>query len=258
MCAELMIEVRGSGPDLVMLHGWAMNSRVWGDFADRLADHFRLHLVDLHSHGTTCGQSGEYSASAMAKEIARHTPAAIWLGWSLGGLIAIKAALEQAGMVQGLVLIAANPSFVVRSEWPFAQEKHVFDDFAQALKLDVDATLDRFNGIQVAGSNNARQNLRDLKSLAEASPDVQALQSGLNILRKENLTPRLKDIKVPSLLISGLADRLVPAQAMRKTAELIPNAHLHELEATGHAPFLDHAEQMAQLIREFRFQEQAA
>ena len=49
----LYVESNGSGPDLVLLHGWGMNAAVWGGFATELAPHFRLHCVDLPGHGAS-------------------------------------------------------------------------------------------------------------------------------------------------------------------------------------------------------------
>ena len=49
----LHVEVSGSGPDLVLLHGWGMNAAVWGEVATALAQHFRLHCVDLPGHGAS-------------------------------------------------------------------------------------------------------------------------------------------------------------------------------------------------------------
>jgi pimeloyl-[acyl-carrier protein] methyl ester esterase len=48
---SLHIESEGAGPDLVLLHGWAMHGGIWRDVREQLARHFRLHLVDLPGHG---------------------------------------------------------------------------------------------------------------------------------------------------------------------------------------------------------------
>ena len=48
---RLHVESRGAGPDLVLLHGWAMHGGIWGDAGEQLGRRFRLHLVDLLGHG---------------------------------------------------------------------------------------------------------------------------------------------------------------------------------------------------------------
>ena len=54
---SLHVKIFGAGPDLVLLHGWAMHGGIWSGVRDRLAQHFRLHLVDLPGHGSSpaCG-----------------------------------------------------------------------------------------------------------------------------------------------------------------------------------------------------------
>ncbi|MGH8172439.1 MAG: alpha/beta fold hydrolase, partial [Rhodanobacteraceae bacterium] len=94
------IETRGSGPDLVMLHGWAMHGGIFAPFADALAAHFTLHVVDLPGHGFSHDDTGTLDPVECARRIAEAAPRAIWLGWSLGGLIALRAALDRPDRVR--------------------------------------------------------------------------------------------------------------------------------------------------------------
>src|SRR5688500_8182121 len=103
---SLYVESIGAGPDLVMLHGWAMHSGAWGGAVDRLTRHFRLHLVDLPGHGFSRGfNSGCMSASsaseespsealeylvAMVEEILPDEAIVCW--WWLGGQLEIELA----------------------------------------------------------------------------------------------------------------------------------------------------------------------
>ena len=87
---SLRIETHGSGPvQLVLIHGWAMHGGVLQPLVDALAGHCTMHVVDLPGHGYSrdCGLPLEPHACAAA--IAAVTPPAIWLGWSLGGLVAL-------------------------------------------------------------------------------------------------------------------------------------------------------------------------
>ncbi len=59
------------------------------------------------------------SISPIARvRIAAATPRALWLGWSLGGLVALRAALDYPANVRGLVMIASSPRFVSAPDWP--------------------------------------------------------------------------------------------------------------------------------------------
>lgn len=110
---SLHVESIGVGPDLVMLHGWAMHSGVWRDVRDDLAQHFRLHLVDLPGHGFSSGFGPGFIPARVSglqggalkhivDMIAGVLPAnCIVCGWSLGGQIAIELALRETFACQG-------------------------------------------------------------------------------------------------------------------------------------------------------------
>ena len=103
------IDTQGSGTDLVLVHGWAMHSGVFAPLVRELGPHFRLHLVDLPGHGFSRDDGASLDPGDCTRRIAKAVPRAIWLGWSLGGLVAMRAALDLPQQVRGLVLIAASP-----------------------------------------------------------------------------------------------------------------------------------------------------
>ena len=77
---------------LVLLHGWGLNAKVWDCITPQLASHFTLHLVDLPGYGRS-GGFGAMSLEEMAQRVLENAPErAIWLGWSLGGLVASQVA----------------------------------------------------------------------------------------------------------------------------------------------------------------------
>ncbi|HEY0179955.1 MAG TPA: alpha/beta fold hydrolase, partial [Dokdonella sp.] len=82
------VDVHGDGPDLVLIHGWAMHGGVFAPLVERLAPRFRVHAVDLPGHGRGRGEARLDLADA-ARRIAGATPRALWVGWSLGGLVAL-------------------------------------------------------------------------------------------------------------------------------------------------------------------------
>src|SRR5688500_1973147 len=99
----MFIETRGSGPALVMLHGWAMHGGVFAPLCAALEDRFSLHLVDLPGHGHSRDDTTPLSLEAVCDALLERLPPALWMGWSLGGLFALKAALQRPDAVQGLI-----------------------------------------------------------------------------------------------------------------------------------------------------------
>lgn len=241
-------EVRGSGPDLVMVHGWGMHTGIWSDWAETLAAHFRVHLVDLPGHGASDYSSGSQLDDWTAAVTGQVPGEAWWLGWSLGALVALNAARLYPRQVRGLVLVAGTPRFVTAPDWPCAVESGVFDQFAGQLREDVQRTLVRFLSLQVRGSDAGNAALRRLRSLLNSGPcaQPQALSDGLRLLQHSDLRGSLDALHIPLYWLFGARDTLVPAAV----AERVPGV-CRTVPGAGHAPFLSHPQACTARIREW-------
>jgi len=245
------IETRGNGPDLVMLHGWAMHGGIFAPFAAALEPHFRLHLVDLPGHGFSRDDAGSLELLDCARRILDATPRAIWLGWSLGGLVAMRAALDRPDSVRGVVLIASSPRFVVGADWPQGVAPNVFAEFAAGLAHDYRPTIERFLALEALGSEQTRVELRELKAhvFERGEPARAALVQGLRILDSTDLRAELPRLAVPSLWIAGRRDRLINPAAMQWAAAQSRGKYIEC--NSGHAPFLAHARVLSDSIAAF-------
>ncbi|KRG68261.1 pimeloyl-ACP methyl ester esterase BioH [Pseudoxanthomonas dokdonensis] len=246
------IDVIGSGPPLVLIHGWALHGGVFAPLVERLSSVHELHVVDLPGHGHSRDSGIRLDLDACARAILARTPPAPWLGWSLGGLFALHAAAVSE-QVKGLLLIAATPRFVRGADWPSAVDPGVFVQFGSELQQDYRGTLERFLALDTIGSEHARSELRTLKETlyARGEPAPSVLQDGLRLLERSDLRQHLPALSVPSLWLSGHRDRLVPPAAMREAAALATASTYLDIAGGGHAPFLGHADQVAQAVSAF-------
>ncbi len=115
-----------------------------------------------------------------------HVPAdAAWLGWSLGGLVALELARQQPGRARALVLVATTPRFLAGPDWEHGLQPEILDTFTQGLAGDYRATVQNFLALQTRGDERAREALRLLRSqlASHGEPDPRALRTGLEILR---------------------------------------------------------------------------
>lgn len=253
MSDALHIEVRGKGPPLVLLHGWAMHGGIFAGLADRLAGAHTLHLVDLPGHGYSAARQSALDSGTLLDLLFARLPKAPWLGWSLGGLIALQAALQAPPRVTALIALCASPRFVRGSDWPHAVEREVFVQFEAGLRADYAGTIDRFLALEAHGSDHMRDELRTLRAgvFARGQPAPHALGDGLHLLESQDLRAGLAGLAVPSLWIAGRRDRLVPWQGMQAAAALCPDGRFLRIEGGGHAPFLSHADEVATAISDF-------
>jgi pimeloyl-[acyl-carrier protein] methyl ester esterase len=247
---SLHIAVTGSGPPLVLLHGWAMHGGIFRPLVERLRAQRTLHVVDLPGHGHSAPREGDFEAEVLLNTLFARLPAAPWLGWSLGGLIALQAALARPDRVTALIPLCASPCFVRTAGWTHGVEAGVFTGFGSDLARDYRATIDRFLALEAHGSDHMREELRELRAhvFERGEPAAHVLQDGLLWLERGDLRARLPELAVPSLWIAGRRDRLVPWQAMQWAAEHVRDGRFLRIEGGGHAPFLSHADEVAAAI----------
>ena len=246
----LHIETHGHGPiPLVMLHGWAMHGGVLQALVDALTKRCTMYVVDLPGHGYSRNCGLPLEPHACARAIAAVTPPAIWLGWSLGGLIALTAALDNPRQVRGLAMLCATPKFVRDASWPHAADATLVHQLAADLATDYHATLERFLALEAMGSADPRADLRHLRTLvfARGEPDLRVLQEGIALLENADRRTALADLRVPSAWIAGRRDRLVPPPAMAWSASQC-GGHFSEIDRAGHAPFFGHADAVLQAL----------
>ena len=236
---SLSVQVRGQGAPLVLLHGWAMHGGIFAPLVDRLGAEFELHLVDLPGHGRSAGSGVPLKLDAAARAVADVVPErALWGGWSLGGLVALHAAVTMPARVRGLAMIAASPRFVRADDWAEGMSADVFRSFGEHLRTDYRGTLDRFMALEA-------------QLLAHGEPSADVLCDGLELLETADLRAALPALAMPSLWIAGRRDRLVNPAAMRHAADTAPGGRFHQVQSGGHAPFLTHAGDVADAIAAF-------
>ena len=247
MSGSLHVDTAGHGPPLVLLHGWAMHSDMWGPLLPRLAQRFRVHAVDLPGHGRSAPLHGftldgvvETLASVFAAE---QRPLAV-LGWSLGGLVAMRWARLQPARVGRLVLVATSPRFVPGDDWPHAMSDETLARFGDELHVAWKHTIRRFLALQLQGSERGRATMAALKDriFARGEPSPKALFGALALIRGADLRGEVGTITQPALVVSGARDTLALPGAGRWLADHLPNARFALVPGAAHVPFLSHGD----------------
>jgi pimeloyl-[acyl-carrier protein] methyl ester esterase len=240
-------------PALVLVHGWGMNARAFDTLAEHLAGDFDLLVPNLPGHGGRAPLADD-SLAAWADDLARQLPeGAVLLGWSLGGQVATRVALEYPQKVSRLVLLATTPRFVAATDWPHAMAREDLEAFGAALLADPRATLLRFLSLQTRGMEGQKAMLQQLRQtlLAAPEPERKALEAGLAILRDSDQRAVVGQVRQPALVLHGALDTLSAPGAGAWLAAALPDARHVELPRAGHAPQLSHAAEVAAAIREF-------
>jgi pimeloyl-[acyl-carrier protein] methyl ester esterase len=230
-----------------------MNAAVWEGLPAAICG-VAPTLIELPGHGSCPLENTATDLDTWADACLMAAPErAVWLGWSLGGLVALAAALRAPRRVAGLILMTATPRFVQAPGWPAAMTEKTLSQFHDGLLADPAGTLDRFLALQVRGSAAARETLRTLRRelAARPAPDPLALALGLDLLRDGDLRLGLAELTCPSLWLFGSHDTLVPAAAAPAVAALLPGARVEVIRGAAHAPFLSHPQETGALIGGF-------
>lgn len=250
----LFIQQSGQGPDLVMLHGWGLHGKIFDPVLSSFEEHFTVHVIDLPGFGRSVVDNEEYNLDYVIKKVLQVAPRnAHWLGWSLGGLIAMAIAIKYPEKVNGLITVAANPRFIASDDWPAAMLPETLDNFESLLVEDYMGTLIRFLAIQTMGSKTQQQDIQYLKNITFCfgEPAPKALRGGLSILHHEDLRAELNKITGPWLRLYGKTDGIVPVASMEAVAELHPNSQQKVINRASHAPFISHPDEFVSICEHF-------
>ncbi|MAT64524.1 MAG: pimeloyl-[acyl-carrier protein] methyl ester esterase [Gammaproteobacteria bacterium] len=233
------LEIEGEGPDLVLLHGWGLRLEVWDGLVGSLRDRFRVIRADLPGHGRSRAATRLEAGALIPALEAVLEPPACWVGWSLGGLLALQLSALRPAWFDRLGLVGCNPCFVQRPDWP-GMTPEVFEAFAAGVESDPGATWRRFLAL-VAQGGGRREVLRSLRRTAGGLPPAtDALVQGLEQLAHTDARPAAAGCGVPVHWLLGTADALVPAATADALAGLTGPESVTRIEGAGHAPFLSH------------------
>ena len=243
----------GTGKSIVLVHGWAMHSGIWHDFAMQLAQHYQVTCIDLPGHGHSDNLDNftlEQVADALVDAVADKQ--SCWLGWSLGATVVMEIAKRYPERVNSLILLAGNPHFTCTEQWP-GMKVDLLEAFSEQLTLDAPATLLRFLSLQVAQLPDYKVLLKNIKTaiMARATPNLDTLQGGLTILKQADLRPALAAAQMPILLLLGTRDTLVPIAVGEAIKDLAPTIQIVVIDKAGHVPFLSHPQIILETITQF-------
>jgi 2-succinyl-6-hydroxy-2,4-cyclohexadiene-1-carboxylate synthase len=247
----LHIEVRGTGPALVLLHGFTQTGRLWGPFGDALSTTHTLVAVDLPGHAGSDEVRADLptSASLVADAVrdAVGTAPCDLLGYSLGARLALHVVTGTAMPVGRVVLIGGTGGI----EDPAARAGRRQSDEALADELETSGDVDAFIARWLRGPLFAR-----LTAMAAADDTERRRNSAVGLassLRlcgtgaQQPLWERLPALAQPLLALAGSDDTRFATHALR-LARLAPHASATLVPGGGHAVHLAQPQQTRRIV----------
>lgn len=231
---EINCVVEGEGPWLVLSHSLACDLSMWDEQADHLRGRFKVLRFDTRGHGKSDAPKGAYSLDMLADDVkglfdALGVREAHWVGISMGGMIGQNFALRHPGMLQSLVL-ADTTSRYPADAWTLWEER-IFIAEAQGLEPLVQPTLGRWFTEPFRRMRPER--IAHVAAAIRATP-VAGYVGCSHAIPKINLTARLKEIRVPALVIVGADDPGTPVAMAREIHENLPGSELVVIPSAAH------------------------
>ena len=235
-----------TGARLVLVHGFTQNRRCWAPFDQLLAERRALRLVDAPGHGTSGHADADLPAAAAHLVRAAGHARASWLGYSMGGRMCLRLALDHPAAVARLVLIGATPG--IEDPGERAARRAADDALATHLTtVGLDAFLDEwlahplFAGLPRAAAHLAARRTNDAAGLASS---LRAAGTG----NQEPMWARLHELTMPVLLIVGAADARYCDIATRMQQHIGAHAELVAIAGAGHTAHLEQPEATAHAV----------
>ncbi len=223
-------------------HGWGFGPTAFDPLRSALADCCELSALALTAPG-----SGDFEtwSSELAKQVSSGE---VLLGWSLGAMLAL-AAVAAGARPRALVLIGASPRFVASGDWPHGLDAGTVSTFRSGVAEHPARTLKRFLALQTLGDSQRSAAQALLEPALET--DATKLSPALSALINADLRTCVGQIRVPTLLLHGENDALMPLRAATWLVDHLPNARLIVLPQCGHAPHVTQAHQVADALMQF-------
>jgi malonyl-CoA O-methyltransferase len=243
MKQEYLPATEGAQQDLVLLHGWGCNRDIWRPMLAALRPWANVTLVDLPGFAPGCSMGSDPELEQLLAGILDCSPArAVYIGWSLGGQLALELAARHADRVAAVISVCSNPRFIATGDWP-GMAPAEFAAFDAAFTADPVATVRRFDSLQVGGASQARGLLRQLRACRDERAGVE-LRPGLDMLRELDQRALLATLQQPQLHILASLDQLVPIdleQSLVSQLSEVASARVRVLQEASHVTPLDSA-----------------
>ncbi len=252
--------VEGSGPALLLLHGFTGSAETWRPFLPELARRHRIIAPDLIGHGRTAApddaeryRMGECVADLLALLDRLGVEDFAVLGYSMGGRVALHLALAAGERARTLVLESASPG-ILDPEERLARLRSD-EELAELIEREgIAAFVERWESQPLFASRRSlpaevRERLR-AERLGHRPHGLANSLRGMSAGAMEPVWARLGELRLPTLVLAGELDAKYVAIA-RAIGERLPRARVAIVPGAGHAVHLEQPAQFLELVTAF-------
>ena len=231
---------------ILLIHGWPLSHLIFEYQLEMLlSENWRVVTVDLRGFGNSDVPAGGYSYDQLAEDIYRVVCALrldrfVLAGFSMGGAVALRYMnrFQGYGVRRLILLSAASPCFVRSCECPFGLDREDVNEMIEEAASDRPSFVRNFSHNQLFACCHSDAALDWFEKIALSASGIATVQCGLT-LRDDDGREDLECVRVPTAIIHGGRDQVVPVEMARYQQEHIRSASLCILENSGHGIFYD-------------------
>jgi 3-oxoadipate enol-lactonase len=251
---QLYVEESGQGNPLLLIHGYPFNHEMWHPQIEAFSTSARIIAPDLRGHGGSPPSNGPSTMDLLADDCAKvletlgvDEPVTV-CGLSMGGYVAFALYRRYPSLVAGLILAATR----AKADSPEIK-----------VKRDESAALAEENGVQAVTANmlpiimspktySTNPELVDRVEQIMVQTSLQGMVSALMGMKvRPDSTPMLDAISVPTLIIHGSDDQIIPLSEAEAMHASIKDSQFEIIADAGHLPNLEQAELFNQSVKRF-------
>lgn len=233
------IKAFGKGKPLVFFHGWGFDHTVWLNLVEKIHDQYTVYLVDLPGFGKTPMMDWpSFKDNLLVKLPGQFA----LLGWSLGGLLATRLAIEESSRVTHVINVATSPCFIKDTQWPGIQ-KTVLDSFFSNLRDNPKKAVKDFIALQLQTQISSSNGV--------ISSSIEGLEAGLQILSEWDLRDKLSELTQPVCYLFGRLDAIVPRTILPFMQTRYSHFSYALFEKSAHMPFMTDVDRFIIILHAF-------
>jgi 3-oxoadipate enol-lactonase len=241
---DLFFEQEGEGLPILLMHGYPLDHTIWDTIRPALADKCRVITPDLRGHGRSDAPEGIYTMHLMAEDMvglldALEIERAIVIGHSMGGYTTLAFARGFADRLAGIGFIASH----ARADTVEGRQGR--QDMAKKVLV---SGMDQIAETMPSKLTSRQEFHAYLRSLMMNTNPIGATGTLLGMAERPDSTPYLSQIAVPSLVVAGGADGLIPMEWSQDMAGKLASCRLWVFPEAGHMPMLENPDQTVEAI----------
>jgi pimeloyl-ACP methyl ester carboxylesterase len=250
---DIFYEVRGEGPDVVLLHPYPSSHRYWLPMAGHLESRFRLVMPDLRGLGQSGVGEGATTMAKIAADVLRlcdelKIGRAAFVGCSVGGYALFEFWRRSRERVKAMILMDTKAG-LDSDEARAGRLKNAEEILQKGPAWAIDQMIPRLLSLVTISSRldvveRARETMRGASAAGMA-----AMQRGM--AERADSAPTLAQIDVPALVLGGEDDAPSPVSELEKMARGIRGAELKIVRKAGHFAAFEQPEEVGRIVRDF-------